>query len=101
MKLIYGHNNVKMGNSMGDQGKYISLFHILASKILQQVYLITDLSYQIHINQIHTSQNNVTTEGDKESEYLSICKSTQTLRKIKVVICNHQADSPFHLWPDV
>ena len=25
----------------------------------------------------------------------------KSLRKIKVVICNHQVDRSFHLWPDV
>ena len=25
----------------------------------------------------------------------------QPLRKIKMTICNHQADSPLYVWPDV
>ena len=42
--------------------------------------------------------------GDKVSR--PTCMSTHTyphkpLMKIKVTICNHQADSPFHVWPDV
>ena len=39
--------------------------------------------------------------GVDEVSMLTHTYPTHTLRKIKVTICNHQADSPLYVWPDV
>ena len=40
--------------------------------------------------------------GDKVSRpMLTHTYPHKPLRKIKVTICNHQADSPLYVWPDV
>ena len=38
--------------------------------------------------------------GDKVS-MLTHTYEHKTLRNIEVTICNHQADSPLYVWPDV
>ena len=46
-------------------------------------------------------------KGDNASMLTHTCQyvnpyiPTQPLRKIKVTICNHQADSQLYVWPDV
>ena len=45
-------------------------------------------------------------KGPLEDDKVSVLTHTCTylhkpLRKIKVTICNHQADSPLYVWPDV
>ena len=42
----------------------------------------------------------ITLGGDKVS-MLTHTYPHKPLRKIKVIICNHQADSPFYVWSDV
>ena len=45
-------------------------------------------------------QPNVTLGGDRVS-ILTHTFPHKPLRNIKVAICNHQADSPLFVWPDV
>ena len=39
--------------------------------------------------------------GTLGGDYVTHTYPHKPLRKIKVTICNHQADSPLYVWPDV
>ena len=41
------------------------------------------------------------TLGGDKMRMLTHTYQHKPLRKIKVTICNHQADSPLYVWPDV
>ena len=43
----------------------------------------------------------IITSGNNKVSMLTHTYPHKPLRKIKVVICNHQADNPLYMWPDV
>ena len=80
-------------------GKMLNWFPTLR---YQDLHTLKQLTHFCMINKHHQPCNpSLYTLGDDKMSMLTHTYPHKPLRNIKMTICNHQTDSPLHVWPHV
>ena len=70
-------------------------------KVLEQTLVQGHTVGSLHINPVILATHRPSGGGLDKVSMLTHTYPHKLLRKIKVTVCNHQADSSFYVWPDV